>query len=88
MVIIQFGQIIKFKIIYNNIPHTPSNVGVVARKTFSFTPDEAMSVGLAKACVRRIKSILFIEKSNALKDYTEFNKFQKYRQAKQNQKVA
>ena len=35
-------------------------------KTFSFTPDEAMSVGLAKACARRIKSILFIEKSNAL----------------------
>ena len=66
MVIIHFGQTIKFKIIYNNIPHTPSNVGVVARKTFSFTPDEAMSVGLAKACARRIKSILFIEKSNAL----------------------
>ena len=66
MVIIHFGQSIKFKIIYNNIPHTPSNVGVVARKTFSFTPDEALSVGLAKACARRIKSILFIEKSNAL----------------------
>ena len=64
-VIIYFGQSIKFKIIYNNIPHTPSNVGVVARKTFSFTPDEAMSVGLAKACARRIKSILFKEKSNA-----------------------
>ena len=41
-------------------------MGVVARKTVSFTPDEAMSVGLAKACARRIKSILFIEKSNAL----------------------
>ena len=66
MVIIHFGQTIKFKIIYNNIPHTPSNVDVVARKTFSFTLEEAMSVGLAKACVRRIKSILFIEKSNAL----------------------
>ena len=74
MVIIQFGQIIKFKIIYNNIPHTPSNVGVVARKTFSFTPDEAMSVGLAKACVRRIKSILFIEKSNALNNIKQNEK--------------
>ena len=37
-------------IIYHNIPHTPSKVGVVARKTFSHTPDEAMSDGLAKAC--------------------------------------
>ena len=41
-------------------------MGVIARIIFSFTPDEAMSVGLAKACVRRNKSILFIEKSNAL----------------------
>ena len=56
----------KFKIIYNNIPHTPSNVGVVARIIFSFTLDEAMSVGLVKACVRRNKSIQFIEKSSAL----------------------
>ena len=38
------------KIIYHNIPHTPSKVGVVARKTFSHTLDEAMSDGLAKAC--------------------------------------
>ena len=37
------------KIIYHNIPHTPSKVGVVARKTFSHTPDEAMSDGLVKA---------------------------------------
>ena len=66
MVIIYFGQTIKFKIIYNNIAHTPSNVGVIVRITFSFTLDEAMSVGLTKACVRRIKSILFIEKSSAL----------------------
>ena len=66
MVIIYFGQTTKFKIIYNNIPHTPSNVGVVVSITFSFTLDEAMSVGLVKACVRRIKSILFIEKSSAL----------------------
>ena len=66
MVIIHFGQTTKFKFIYNNIPHTSSYVGVVVRITFSFTPDEAISVGLAKACVRRIKSILFIEKSSAL----------------------
>ena len=66
MVIIHFGQTIKFKIIYNDIPHTPSYVGVIARIIFSFTLDEAMPVGLAKACVRRHKSILFIEKSSAL----------------------
>ena len=42
-------------------------MGVIVRIIFSFTPDEAMSVGLAKACVRRNKSILFIEKSSALK---------------------
>ena len=57
MFIIQFGQITKFKIIYNNIPHTPSKVGVMVRKTFSLTLDEAMSVGLAKACALRKKSI-------------------------------
>ena len=39
------------KIIYENIPHTPSKVGVLQRIIFSHTPDEAMSVGLAKACV-------------------------------------
>ena len=38
------------KIINNNIPHTPTKVGVIVRKTFSHTPDEAMSGGLAKAC--------------------------------------
>ena len=38
------------KIINHNILHTPSNVGVMVRKTFSHTPDEAMSGGLAKAC--------------------------------------
>ena len=43
----------KFKIIYNNIPHTPSKVGVLVRMLFSLTPDEAMSVGLAKACALR-----------------------------------
>ena len=36
--------------IKNNIPHTPSKVGVMVRKTFSHTPDEAMSGGLVKAC--------------------------------------
>ena len=30
---------------------TPSKPGVLVRKTFSHTPDEARSVGLAKACV-------------------------------------
>ena len=34
-----------------NIPHTPSSVGVLQRIIFSHTPDEAMSGGLAKACV-------------------------------------
>ena len=34
----------KFKIIYNNIPHTPSKVGVMARIIFSLTLDETMSV--------------------------------------------
>ena len=37
------------KIIYHNILHTPSNVSVMARKTFSHTPDDAMSDGLAKS---------------------------------------
>ena len=53
--IFKFGQYqnSKFEIIYNNIPHTPSKVGVMARIIFSFTLDEAMSVGLAKACALR-----------------------------------
>ena len=38
------------KIINHNILHTPPNVSVIARKTFSHTPDEAMSAGLVKAC--------------------------------------
>ena len=42
----------KFKnIIKYNIPETPSNVGVFGSITFSHTPEEAMSGGLAKACV-------------------------------------
>ena len=38
-------------IIKDNIPHTPSKVGVLESIIFSHTPEEAMSVGLAKACV-------------------------------------
>ena len=46
----KFGN--KFKnIVYYNIPDTPSNVGVFGSITFSHTPEEAMSSGLAKACV-------------------------------------
>ena len=37
--------------IHQNIPHTPSNVGVLQRIIFSHMPDEAMSDVLAKACV-------------------------------------
>ena len=47
-------QIFKF-IIKDNIPHTPSKVAVLERRIFSHTPEEAMSVGLAKACVPRKK---------------------------------
>ena len=35
----------------DNIPHTPPKVGVLESITFSHTLEEAMSVGLAKACV-------------------------------------
>ena len=42
----------KFKhIIKYNIPHTPLKVGVLVSITFSHTPEEAISGGLAKACV-------------------------------------
>ena len=41
----------KINIVKNNIPHTASKVGVLESIIFSHTPDEAMSVGLAKACV-------------------------------------
>ena len=42
----------KFKtIIKYNIPHTPSEVGVLVSIIFSHAPEEAMSSGLAKACV-------------------------------------
>ena len=51
-----FGKYSKLKIIIkDNIPHTPSKVGVLERWIFSHTPEEAMSVGLAKACVPRKK---------------------------------
>ena len=53
ILLFNFGQNSKFKIIYSNIPQTPSNVGVMARIIFSFTLDEAMSVGLVKACALR-----------------------------------
>ena len=43
--------ILKNYFIYENIPHTPSNVGVLQRIIFSHTPDEATSGGLVKACV-------------------------------------
>ena len=45
-----FGKNSK-NIIKYNIPHTPSEVGVLASIIFSHTPEEAMSGGLAKACV-------------------------------------
>ena len=45
-----FGQYTNYIIQYN-ILQTPSNVGVLYRIIFSHTPDEAMSGGLAKACV-------------------------------------
>ena len=36
---------------FDGVLQTPSNVGVLYRIIFSHTPDEAMSGGLAKACV-------------------------------------
>ena len=41
---------LNYKIINMNILQTPSKVGVLQSITFSHTPDEAMFVGLAKAC--------------------------------------
>ena len=38
-------------IIKSIILQTPLKLGVLQRKTFFHTPDEARSVGLAKACV-------------------------------------
>ena len=49
----------QINIVKNNIPHTPSKVGVLQSITFSHTPDKAMSAGLAKACVPwKIYSVL------------------------------
>ena len=43
----------------NIILQTPSKPGVLLRKTFSHAPDEARSVGLAKACVlQKIYSVI------------------------------
>ena len=67
---IQFGQITKFKIIYNNIPHTPSKMGVMVRNTFSLTLDEAMSVGLAKACALRKKNLFCYREIYYLTEYS------------------
>ena len=47
----------------DNFPHTPSYVGVVTGTTFSHTPEEAMSVGLAKACVPLKNWFCYREKS-------------------------
>ena len=40
-----------YNIIKNNIPQTPSKVGVLQSITFTHTPDEAMLVELVKASV-------------------------------------
>ena len=50
----------------DNIPHTPSKVGVLERRIFSHTPEEAMSVGLVKACVPRKKIDSVQEKLSSL----------------------
>ena len=48
---ITFGKHIQSHIVKDNIPHTASKVCVLESITFSHTPEEAMSVGLVKACV-------------------------------------
>ena len=48
-----------YVIMKNIILQTPSKPGVLPRKTFSYTPDEARSVGLAKACVFFFSKNLF-----------------------------
>ena len=53
LVKIIFWQLSKIILYRKNIPHTPSNVGVLLRIIFSHTPDEAMSGGLAKVCPRK-----------------------------------
>ena len=75
-------------IINHNILHTLSNVSVMLRKTFSHSPDEAMSVGLAKVCDLREnlfcwrENQLFHWKSNRMRNlhaYMEIHHFQKVR---------
>ena len=46
-----FGKHIQTNIVKDNIPHTASKVCILESITFSYTPEEAMSVGLVKACV-------------------------------------
>ena len=48
---ITFGKHIKTHIVQDNIPHTASKVCVLESIIFSHTPEEAISVGLVKACV-------------------------------------
>ena len=61
---------IQIKIKYN-IPHTPTKVGVLVRIIFSHTPEEAMSVGLAKACVLRKNWFCSREIELLIEDRTE-----------------
>ena len=43
----------------NNFLQTPAKAGVLLGKTFSYTPDEARSVGLVKASVfQKIYSVI------------------------------
>ena len=49
-------------IIKNIIQQTPSKVGVLLRKTFSHTQDEARSIGMVKACVLS-KNLLIMDVS-------------------------
>ena len=56
-------------------------MGVVARKTFSHTPDEAMSDGLAKACglgkmysvKENISHFIFLVDSNAVESVSQMS---------------
>ena len=58
-------------IIKDNIPHTPSKVGVLESVIFSHTPEEAMSVRLAKACVLRKNWFCSREIEFLIEDKTE-----------------
>ena len=67
-------------IIKDNIPHTPSKVGVLVRMIISHTPEEAMSVGLAKACVLRKKICSVQEKLSYLLKYKKCSIWMRIRQ--------